>query len=138
MVKREVLQKRIEKAQEYIAFLEEVRENYTIEEFVKDKMLYGSVERFLHLSIEALIDIGNHVISDENLGKVDRYRDIPIILYKNEYIDENLKDIFIKIIGFRNILVHDYLDIDKETVYHILNKNLVDLKDILMKYTLLL
>ena len=134
MVKLEVLQKRIEKAREYLKFLEDVNKNYNIEEFVKDKMLYGSTERFLHLTIEALIDIGNHIISDEDLGKVDRYRDIPIILYKNNYLDENMKDIFIKIIGFRNILVHDYLDIDKKRVYEILNQNLSDLKLILQKY----
>jgi len=97
-------------------------------------MLYGSTERFLHLTIEALIDIGNHIISDKDLGKVDRYRDIPIVLYKNNYLDENMKDIFIKIIGFRNILVHDYLDIDKKRVYEILNENLSDLKLILQKY----
>ncbi|HKL76045.1 MAG TPA: DUF86 domain-containing protein [Halanaerobiales bacterium] len=108
--------------------------NYNVEEFVKDKMLYGSTERFLHLTIEALIDIGNHIISDKDLGKVDRYRDIPIVLYKNNYLDENMKDIFIKIIGFRNILVHDYLDIDKKRVYEILNENLSDLKLILQKY----
>jgi uncharacterized protein YutE (UPF0331/DUF86 family) len=30
-----------------------------------------SAERFLHLAIEALLDMGNHVIADEGLGVVD-------------------------------------------------------------------
>jgi uncharacterized protein YutE (UPF0331/DUF86 family) len=138
MVKREVLQKRIEKSQEYIRFLEKIKSEYSVEEFVKDKMIYGSVERFLHLSIEALIDMGNHIISNEDLGQVDSYRDIPIILFKNKYINKELKDIFIKIIGFRNILVHDYLDIDKEIVYQVLDENLSDIKSILRNYAGLL
>ncbi len=138
MVEREVLQKRIEKAREYINFLDKMSGNYNFEEFKNDKMIYGSGERFLHLTIEALIDIGNHIISSEDLGVVDVYRDIPVILHNNEYIDKRDKELFIKIIGLRNILVHDYLDIEKETVYRIINENLSDLEDILKKYIELL
>jgi len=138
MVEREVLQKRIEKAREYINFLGKMSGNYNFEEFKNDKMIYGSGERFLHLTIEALIDIGNHIISSEDLGVVDVYRDIPVILHNNEYIDKRDKELFIKIIGLRNILVHDYLDIEKETVYRIINENLSDLEDILKKYIELL
>lgn len=138
MVEREVLQKRIEKAREYISFLDKMSGNYNFEEFKNDKMIYGSGERFLHLTIEALIDIGNHIISSEDLGVVDVYRDIPVILHNNEYIDKRDKELFIKIIGLRNILVHDYLDIEKETIYRIINENLSDLEDILKKYIELL
>ncbi len=138
MVEREVLQKRIEKAREYINFLDKMSGNYNFEEFKNDKMIYGSGERFLHLTIEALIDIGNHIISSEDLGVVDVYRDIPVILHNNEYIDKRDKELFIKIIGLRNILVHDYLDIEKETIYRIINENLSDLEDILKKYIELL
>ncbi|ACB86115.1 hypothetical protein Nther_2557 [Natranaerobius thermophilus JW/NM-WN-LF] len=34
----------------------------------------------------------------------------------------------------RNVLVHDYLEIEKETVYRILTENLSDLKSLLKKY----
>ncbi len=134
MINRETLQKRIEKAQEYIDFLEEIKAKYNLEEFQSNKMIFGSTERFLHLTIESLIDIGNHIISADNLGIVNAYRDIPIILYENNYINKEQKNIFIQIIGTRNILVHDYLDIEKETIYRILKENISDLKDILKKY----
>lgn len=138
MINRDVLQKRIEKVREYLNFLNEVRENYNITEFKQSKMVYGSGERFLHLTIEALIDIGNHIVSSEDLGVVDSYRDIPVILHKNDYIEEKDKDLFIKIIGLRNILVHDYLEIEKETIYKIINESLSDLENILKKYMKLL
>ena len=32
----------------------------------------------------------------------------------------------VEMIGFRNILVHDYLDIDRELVYRVLQENLED------------
>jgi len=138
MVNRDVLQKRIEKIREYLSFLKELRENYNITEFKQNKMIYGSGERFLHLTIESLIDIGNHIVSSEDLGVVDSYRDIPVILHKNNYIEEKDRDLFIKIIGLRNILVHDYLDIEKETIYKIINESLSDLENILKNYLKLL
>lgn len=134
MVKREVIQKRLEKSREYLTFLNNIKNSYNIEEFRENKMVYGSSERFLHLTIEALLDMGNHLISDQDLGNIDSYRDIPIILHQNEFINSDQKDIFIKIIGFRNILVHDYLDINKETVYKIITENLSDLSDLLKIY----
>lgn len=138
MVKIEVLQRRIDKAEEYLNFLKNIKDKYSNEEFKENPMIYGSTERFLHLIIETLMDIGNHIISDQNLGKVDFYKDIPELLFEGNYINEELKDIFIKIIGFRNILVHDYLEIDHDIVYSIIRDDLNDLKEILINYTRLL
>ncbi len=138
MVKIEVLQKRISKANNYLQYLNEINEKYSKEEFMNEPLIFGSTERFLHLTIEALLDIGNHIISDQNLGTVNFYHDIPKLLYENYYIDKELKDIFVQIVGFRNILVHDYLDIDLNIVYSILEKNLNDLKAILKEYSKLL
>jgi uncharacterized protein YutE (UPF0331/DUF86 family) len=30
--------------------------------------------------------------------------------------------------GFRNILVHDYMKLDREIVYNIINNNLIDIE----------
>ena len=134
MVNREVIQKRLEKSREYIEFLNNIKDSYSLNEFKDNKMVYGSSERFLHLTIEALLDMGNHLVSDQDLGNIDSYRDIPKILHQNDYIDSEQKEIFIKIIGFRNILFHDYLDIDKATVYKIIKENLSDLTNLLKMY----
>lgn len=138
MVRFEVLQQRINKAREYLEFLKKVSKEYSQEEFKKEPMVYASSERFLHLTIEALIDIGNHIISDQNLGQVEYYNNIPDILYEGGYLNQELRDIFIKIIGFRNILVHDYLEVDLDIVYSIIKNNLKDLQAILKEYAKLL
>lgn len=134
MVRTEIIQKRISKANEYINYLEKIRKENTREEFKREPMVFGSSERFLHLVIESLLDIGNHIISDQNLGEVELYKDIPEMLYQNDYISKEQKEVFTKITGFRNILVHDYLEVDLDIVYDILNKNLEDLKSILKAY----
>ena len=129
MVRPEIIRKRLNKLDEYLAILENAR-RYSWEEFVADPERYGSVERFLHLSLEALQDMGNHIIADLELGVVDRSRDIPEIFAKQRWIDEAMKDTWIRMIGFRNILVHDYLEVDRRIVYETLQHRLDDLKQI--------
>ena len=125
MVRYEVIHKRMRKLTEYLLILKDLQK-YSYEQFHKEPTIYGSCERFLHLAIEATLDIGNHLVSDLNLGVVNKYRDIPETLFNHNYISNDLKKTWIQIIGFRNTLVHDYIDIDKKIIFHILHNNLDD------------
>ena len=112
---------------EYLSILDKLAE-YAWDEFNKDPIVSGSVERYLHLAIEAINDMGNHVVADEALGVVNQYKDIPEILHQQKWINAEQKDAWIRMIGFRNALVHDYTDIDRKIVYDSLQKNRADLK----------
>ncbi len=112
MVRPEVIRKRLNKLDEYLSILYNLRK-YSFDDFTSDPEHYGSAERFLHLSIEAILDMGNHVIADSDLGIVNWYSDIPAILEKNGYIDSDLEKEWLQMIGFRNTLVHDYVEIDR-------------------------
>jgi uncharacterized protein YutE (UPF0331/DUF86 family) len=129
MVNKEVLRKRLNKLDEYLGFLEKVR-LYSYDAFVSDPEHYGSAERFLHLAIEAINDIGNHIISDDELGTVNWYSDIPTILSENGIITPGMKEIWVRMIGFRNTLVHAYIEIDRKIVYDVLQNNLGDIEEI--------
>ena len=125
MVRREVLLRRLQKLDEYLRILHHLQ-RYSRDEFLSDPERYGSAERFLQLAIEALTDLGNHVIADLGLGVVDWYSDVPRLFREAGYIDAGMQETWIRMIGFRNILVHDYLDIDREVVFHVLQGNLDD------------
>jgi uncharacterized protein YutE (UPF0331/DUF86 family) len=125
VVRTEVLRKRLGKLDEYLAILQELR-RYTFEEFVADPEHYRSVERFLQLAIETLTDLGNHVIADLQLGTVDWYSDIPRLLHEAGYISVEMRENWIRMIGFRNVLVHDYLDVDRRLVYEVMQQRLGD------------
>ena len=84
------------------------------------------------------MEIGTHIISYENLGKIDFYSDVPKLLNQHGYLNKELTDIFITIIGFRNILVHEYLEIDLDIVYKVMQDNFNDLKKILKEMAKLL
>ncbi len=125
MVRPEVIRKRLAKLDEYLSILRQLRATPR-EEFLRNPEKYGSAERFLQLAIEAVNDMGGHVVADMNLGTVEWARDIPERLFQAGYIDASLRDRWLRMIGFRNILVHDYLDVDRARVYEVLQHHLED------------
>ena len=58
MVNKEIIRKRLNKLDEYLMILQELKK-FTLDDFLADHEHYGSAERFLQLAIETLIDIGN-------------------------------------------------------------------------------
>lgn len=67
MVNPDVLHRRLKKLDEYLGYLDDAQ-RYSYREFADDPEHRGSVERFLHLAIEALTDMASHVVADDDLG----------------------------------------------------------------------
>jgi uncharacterized protein YutE (UPF0331/DUF86 family) len=127
MVKAEVIRKRLNKLDEYLSILHGLQK-YGSDEFIRDPEHYGSAERFLQLAIEVVLDMGNHIIADLALGTVNWYSDIPVILAEKGYLSDDLQETWIRMIGFRNVLVHEYIDLDRQIVYEVLQHHLADLE----------
>lgn len=127
MVRSEVIKKRLVKLDECLVVLRR-QQGYTFSEFVGDPERYGSAERFLQLAIEILNDIGGHIVADEQLGSVNWASDIPSVLREQGYIDGALEKRWIEMIGFRNVLVHAYLEVDRQIVYRVLQEGLNDIE----------
>lgn len=128
-IKAEVLRKRLNKLDEYLAILRGLQK-YSFDEFIADPQRYGSVERFLHLAIEAINDMGNHVVAELDLGEVNWYSDILALLARADHIDDSLQEKWIRMIGFRNTLVHEYIEIDRKIVHDVLRNSLGDLEEL--------
>ena len=125
MVDRELIQRRLERLDEYLTILRKLG-RYSYEEFIADPERYGSAERFLQLSIELVDDLGNHVVSDEGLGAVARATDVPGRLAEHGRIDAQLAGRWASMVGFRDILVHEYMEIDRKLVHEYLTQRLSD------------
>lgn len=125
MVKREVISTRLNKLQEYVKILKQIRK-HPQRRFLDDPVLRGSAERYLHLAIECCLDIGNHVIADRGLRKPQDYKDIFLVLGESKFIPLAFAKRIAPMGGFRNILVHDYLRIDPTLVYRFLSTQLSD------------
>jgi len=129
VVRPEVLKRRLQKLDEYLSIVKKLSD-YNQEEFVTEPERYGSAERFLQLSIEVINDMASHVVADNELGTVTVSSDIPRLFQSSGYITDELCAKWIRLIGFRNILVHDYLEVNRSIVHEVLRESLNDIKEL--------
>lgn len=129
MIKPEIIRRRLERFSDYLDILKRFHQ-YDLEAFLSNPERYGSAERFLQLAIECTLDMGSHIIADEGFGGIEQSRDIPRRFREAGHIGEEMEQRWIRIIGFRNILVHDYLQVDRKIVYDVVRNRLADLEDL--------
>jgi len=128
MVDSHVLLTRIDKIRECIAKLRKF--SATEEEaFLNDSLATDSAERVLQVAIQAVIDIGNHVVADMDLGTPKDYKEIFQLLARHSIISEPLAGKLVSMSGLRNILVHDYLEVDLILIHRILKNELGDFEE---------
>lgn len=88
----------------------------------------------LQRAIQACIDLANIVLSRDGLGLPNSYRQSFEILNKHRVIPSELTGKMISMVGFRNISVHDYQEINPEIVRQIVKSYLADFESF---YTLI-
>jgi uncharacterized protein YutE (UPF0331/DUF86 family) len=82
----------------------------------RDEDLQWLVERGLHLGCEIVLDVGNHVLASAFARSPDTYEQILDGLAAEGVLSPGLRAELRGLGGFRNVLVHDYLDVDVERV----------------------
>ena len=137
MVKKDVVAARLDRLQEYLRTLHAVQ-GFDLQKFKNDPFVHGTAERYLHLSIECLLDIGNHIIADRGYRKPDTYSEILEILAEEGVVPAELAQKMAGMAAFRNVLVHDYLRLDLEKVFQVIKEHLVHFEQLAGVYAELL
>jgi uncharacterized protein YutE (UPF0331/DUF86 family) len=114
-----MLTARLERLRGYLKILESVQK-YDCNRFIEDPFIHGTAERNLHLAIECVLDIGNHIIANRGYQKPESYTDIFRVLHQNQLIPDQLYENLDGMAAFRNVLVHDYMNLDRSRVYQII------------------
>ena len=127
MVDAEIFSRRLEALHGYLGKLKAFREADE-SEFVGEPALHDLAERYLHLVVEACLDLANHWIADKALPTPDTNRDSFSILERAGELSPDLADRLRGWAGFRNILVHEYLEIDHAIAYRAIRQELGDLE----------
>ena len=86
----------------------------------------------LQFAIQGCLDIGSHIISDEGWGIAGSFSDMFYILQERRVITPSLADKMVAMVGFRNILVHEYETIRLDIVVNILEHHLDDIEEFLL------
>jgi len=117
----DTVEQRLKRLREYVVHIEEIT-GTPREKFVSDYREYWVAERGLQLAAEVVFDIANHILAavfhlypETNEGALDA-------LHESAVISADLREEMQGLGGFRNILVHRYLDIDEGQVYEYLQK----------------
>lgn len=127
MVDRESFSRRLEALRGYLADLAAFREA-SEQEFVAEPALHHLAERYLHLAIEACLDLANHWIAEKALPTPDADRDTFTVLEKEGELTPDAAERLRGWAGLRNVLVHEYVDIDHSITYRAIREELGDLE----------
>jgi uncharacterized protein YutE (UPF0331/DUF86 family) len=82
----------------------------------------------LQRAIQAAIDLATHVSSSEGYGTPDSTAAVFTLLERNGVIDAELAGRLRRMVGFRNIAVHEYQTVDPSILEAILERHLSDLR----------
>jgi len=123
-MKNEILNK-LERLEGYVKILNSYK-RYSVQDIKEDFTLRGAIERYLEVSLECCIDIGEMIISSRGLRKPETYKEVIEILGEEGILPEGFAERFGEAAKFRNILVHMYAEVDVKMVYEILQSNLGD------------
>jgi uncharacterized protein YutE (UPF0331/DUF86 family) len=82
----------------------------------------------LHRALEAVMDIGSHILSRIPGARPSSYKDIPRLLEKHKIIPNEFASASLtKMAGYRNRMVHFYGEITEKEIYHIIQEELGDI-----------
>ena len=97
-----------------------------LDEYLNDDNIQTIVERKLQLAIQACMDIASYLIGQLGLTALDEPHNIFAVLGQEGVISRELAGRMVGMVRFRNILVHDYLEIDATIVHRNLTEELED------------
>lgn len=83
----------------------------------------------LQRAAQAAIDLAAHIVASEGLGIPQDLRDNFRLLQQAEIIAPAMAEKMQKMVGFRNIAVHEYQNLDSVVLKAILVSNLRDIED---------
>lgn len=100
-------------------------DNYV--DFVSDNRNIWAAESCLRRGLEALLDIGRHIMAKGFGVGVSEYREIAEKLGENGVLSKEEIMLLKTLAGYRNRLVHFYHEISKQELYQICKNELNDL-----------
>jgi uncharacterized protein YutE (UPF0331/DUF86 family) len=123
----EAIENKISSARKYSTILKRYKK-FTKERIQSDTDIKGAVERYLYLEAQAVIDLAEAVIAHGDFRKPSTMSEAFYILNEEKIISGRLTQKMVRMVGFRNVLAHDYEDIDYDIVHNVLQKGLSDIE----------
>ncbi len=127
MVDRAIFVRRLDALNGYLQKLRAFQQVDSAE-FVREPTLFDLAERYLHLAMECVLDLANHTIADRGLGTPSSNRDCFTVLERAGELTPEQAERLRQWAGFRNILVHQYLEVNHALSYQAIAEDLGDIE----------
>lgn len=105
---------------------------YSEEEFLREDNP-AIAESYLRRSLEAVFDIGRHIVAKTAGKGIVEYKEIAKTLGDKGVLSKGCSESLILMAGYRNRLVHFYHEVTDKELYTILKENLGDIKNFVVE-----
>jgi uncharacterized protein YutE (UPF0331/DUF86 family) len=102
--------------------------------FFADRRNIWAAESCLRRSLEALFDLGRHIMAKAFGLGISEYKELAAKLREQGVLSSDESDILRTLAGYRNRLVHFYHEVSAEELYEICTRQLGDLEAIQAAY----
>ncbi len=99
-------------------------------EFMQDTRNIWAAESCLRRALEALFDLGRHILAKGFGEAVTEYKEIAVTLNRRKIISASDLGSMQKMAGYRNRLVHFYHDVSADEIFEICTSHLGDVEQI--------
>ena len=96
--------------------------------FFSDRRNLWSAESCLRRSLEALFDVGRHILAKGYGSGVSEYKEIALRLQEKTVLTETEGELLTVLAGYRNRLVHFYHEVSAQELFEICSNQLGDLE----------
>jgi len=103
--------------------------------FRSDPRNIAAAESYLRRALEALLDLGRHVLAKGFGLAVAEYKDVALNLVQFGVLDQKKGDLLRELAGYRNRLVHFYHEVSDHELYEISTARLNDIEMLLTTMT---
>ena len=138
MVDVNIVHARIERIRKCVSKLKKIARTQTKAEFLQDSDSIDVAEHNIQMAIQCVLDISNHLLADLKVGVPDDHQKIFSMLATQKILPGDLSDRLSQMAGLRNVLVHEYLDVDLEILYTAMTEELPDFEEFIKAVTKLI
>lgn len=107
--------------------LRRMRQEYAANPALDNYTHFDALVLNIERACQAAIDLAMHIVSEAHLGVPQSSAGAFDLLKKAGYLEDDLAQRMSKMAGFRNIVIHQYQDVDVEVVHYIMGKGWEDL-----------
>ena len=107
----------------------------SFEQFTQERRTMWAAESCMRRALEAMLDLGRHVVA-KGLGKgVSEYKEIASLLAQAGILSAETAQLMKQMAGYRNRLVHFYHEVSTEELYTLCANNLKDIQAVIQEIT---